>query len=157
MERRRKQKGDRASQNPVPSITVYSKQSDLSIAPASVRRLVRFVANQKNIVCEMISVYFVGIREIKKIHSDFFDDPTPTDCMTFPIDQKFLGECVICPKIAIEQNPDNPYEEISQYLIHCLLHLIGYDDIDKKKRDVMRKEEHRLLALARKSKCLLAP
>jgi len=103
----------------------------------------------------MISVSFVGIRKISQIHADFFNDPSPTDCMTFPIDKDFIGECVICPKVALERSPLKPYEETSHYLIHCLLHLIGYDDIDKKKQAVMRKEEFRLLALARKSGCLL--
>ncbi len=155
MERRRKQKSDRASQNPFPLITVYNRQRALPIQTASVRRLVRFIIQQKQIDCQMISITFVGIRKIAQIHADFFDDPSPTDCMTFPIDNHFLGECVICPQVALERQPQKPHEETSHYLIHCLLHLIGYDDIDKKKQAVMRKEELRLLALARKSGCLL--
>ena len=155
MERRRKQKSDRASKNPFPLITVYNRQRALPIQTASVRRLVHFILVQKKITCQMISVSFVGIRKISQIHADFFNDPLPTDCMTFPIDKHFLGECVICPQVALERSPLKPHEETSHYLIHCLLHLIGYDDIDKKKRAVMRKEELRLLALARKSGCLL--
>lgn len=155
MERRPKQKSDRASQNPFPLIDVYNRQKSLKIQTASVKRLVRFVVEQKKITCKKISVHFVGLRKIAQIHAEFFDDPSVTDCMTFPIDQEFLGECVICPQVALERNPKKPYEETSHYLIHCLLHLIGYDDIDKKKQAVMRKEEHRLLNLARKSRCLL--
>jgi probable rRNA maturation factor len=155
MERRRKHKSDRAPKDPCPHVTVYNRQTSLPIKTASVRRLVHFVIRQKKIACAHISIHFVGTRKIAEIHGEFFNDPTPTDCMTFPIDKHFLGECVICPKIALERNPKKPYEETSHYLIHCLLHLIGYDDIDKKKQAVMRKEEHRLLALARKSGCLL--
>ncbi|MGH2613531.1 MAG: rRNA maturation RNase YbeY [Rhabdochlamydiaceae bacterium] len=155
MERRRKQKGNRTPENSCYLITVYNRQRSLSIQLASVRRLIRFIIDKKNISCQKISVYFVGIRKISAIHKEFFNDPTPTDCMTFPIGKKFLGECVICPKVALEKSPKKPYEEMSHYLIHCLLHLIGYDDIDKKKQAVMRKEELRLLALARKSGCLL--
>ncbi len=157
MERRRKQKSDRASKNPLPLISVYNRQKDLSIMTASVRRLVYFIAEQKKISFKTLSVYFVGVRKICEIHGEFFDDPTETDCMTFPIDQEFLGECVICPKVALRRNRKKPHEETSHYLIHCLLHLIGYDDIDKKKQVIMRKEELRLLALARKSGCLLEP
>ena len=157
MERRRKQKSDRASQNPYPRITVTNRQKALPLSPASVQRLVVFFLNKKNIVCTDLSVYFVGKRKICQIHKKFFNDSSPTDCMTFPIGKDFLGECVICPQIALEVNPSNPYEEASHYLIHCLLHLIGYDDIDKRKQTLMRKEEHRLLKLARKSGCLLEP
>ena len=155
MERRQRQKSDRASQNPVSCIIVTNRQTSLPIKVASVRRLVCFVADHKDIRGERLAVYFVGIRKSAEIHAKFFDDPSPTDCMTFPIDKLFLGECVICPQVALETNPKKPYEETSRYLIHCLLHLIGYDDIDKKKQAVMRKEELRLLTLARKSGCLL--
>ena len=136
-------------------IVVLNRQTSLPIKIASVRRLVRFILDQKNISCKRISITFVGMRKIAEIHGKFFNDPTVTDCMTFPIDKHFLGECVICPKVALERCPAKPYEETSHYLIHCLLHLIGYDDIDKKKQAVMRKEELRLLKLARKSACLL--
>ena len=155
MERRQRQKSDRASQDPFPCIAVYNRQKSLAIKLASVRRLVQFITHQKRISYQRISIYFVGVRKVAEIHGQFFDDPTPTDCMTFPIDKEFLGECVVCPQVALEQNPQKPYEETSHYLIHCLLHLIGYDDIDKKKQAIMRKEELRLLALARKSGCLL--
>jgi probable rRNA maturation factor len=156
MERRRKQKSDRASKNPCPHIiTVFNRQTSLSLNIASVRRLIRFIMDQKKISYQRLSVIFVGTRKIAEIHGEFFNDPSVTDCMTFPIDKHFLGECVICPKVALERNPAKPYEETSHYLIHCLLHLIGYDDIDKKKQAVMRKEELRLLKLARKSECLL--
>jgi probable rRNA maturation factor len=155
MERRPKQKSDRASQNPFPVIDVYNRQKLLKIQTASVKRLVIFVIQEKRISCKKIAVHFVGLRKIAQVHDEFFDDPTVTDCMTFPIDQEFLGECVICPQVALERAPKKPHEETSRYLIHCLLHLIGYDDIDKKKQAIMRKEELRLLKLARKSRCLL--
>lgn len=155
MERRRKQKSNRASQDSRPLIPVYNRQRALSIQPASVRRLVLLIVQQKKMECDKISVYFVGVRKSAELHKKFFNDPTPTDCMTFPINSSFLGECVICPSVALQVNPLHPYEEISHYLIHCLLHLIGYDDIDKKKKAAMRKEELKLLALARKQGCLL--
>ena len=155
MERRRKQKSDRTSKNSITLIAVYNRQKVLPIQTASVRRLVQFVIDQKKIRCSQIAIHFVGKRQSSLLHGEFFDDPTPTDCMTFPIDKQFLGECIICPPIALERNPQHPHIETSHYLIHCLLHLIGYDDIDKKKQAIMRKEERRLLLLARKSGCLL--
>jgi probable rRNA maturation factor len=159
MERRRKQDCHQSSENSCPciAITVVNRQTALKIATASVRKLVNFFLNCKQIACQEISVLFVGKRKITEIHGQFFNDPTPTDCMTFPIDNVFLGECVICPKVAIEVNPEDPYEETSLYLIHCLLHLIGYDDIDKDKRRIMHREQKKLLKAARKSECLLRP
>jgi probable rRNA maturation factor len=75
--------------------------------------------------------------------------------MTFPLDDQFLGEVFICPEVACEARPQKIPEEITLYLLHCLLHLIGYDDIDKRKRAKMRREEKRLMTLARKNRCIL--
>ncbi|MGR3973438.1 MAG: rRNA maturation RNase YbeY [Candidatus Rhabdochlamydia sp.] len=155
MERRHQQNSDRASQNPYPHITVTNRQRAISIDPASVRKLVSFFLKERKILCQEISVYFVGKQKVSEIHAQFFQDPSPTDCMTFPISDEFLGECVICPQIALEVNPNAPYEELSHYLIHCLLHLIGYEDTERKKQLKMRKEEYRLLHLAKESGCLL--
>ena len=104
-----------------------------------------------------VSILFVGKRKSGELHGQFFGDASPTDCMTFPVDDDFLGECVICPKVALEENPSDPYSEVSLYLIHCLLHLIGYEDTDKEKRKTMYKEQARLLLLAKESQCLLHP
>jgi len=155
MERWRKQGRHRSSENSRCRITVVNRQTTLKIAPASVRKLVNVFLVFKKIECQFISVLFVGKRKISQIHGQFFGDPAPTDCMTFPIDKSFLGECVICPQVALEVNPMDPYEEVSLYLIHCLLHLIGYDDIDKNKRQVMHREQKKILKLAKESECLL--
>ncbi|MGR3912326.1 MAG: rRNA maturation RNase YbeY [Candidatus Rhabdochlamydia sp.] len=155
MERRNQQNSNWASQDPNPHITVTNRQRAIVIDPASVKKLVSFFLKEKKISCQEVSVYFVGKKKICEIHGQFFQDPSPTDCMTFPMNHYFLGECVICPQIALEVNPEAPYEEISHYLIHCLLHLIGYEDTEKAKQRKMRKEEYRILNLAKEAECLL--
>jgi probable rRNA maturation factor len=115
------------------------------------------VLSTKKIACEEVSVYLVGKRKIASLHKDFFNDPTPTDCITFPIDAQFLGEIFICPKVAQEYNPKKPYVETALYIIHAILHLLGYDDISENKRKIMHKEQERLLKLATKHQCILEP
>ena len=110
--------------------------------------------------CQEIALYFVGVRTITKLHADYFKDPTPTDCITFPLKAlgaDFLGEIFVSPQAALDYNPLRPYQEITLYILHGLLHLLGYDDIDRKKRALMRREEKRLMALAKKNKCILEP
>jgi len=137
-------------------ITIFNSQKSLPISSASIRKLVRFVLEQKK-CSSSLSVYLVGKRKIAQLHKQFFDDPSPTDCITFPHrDGDFLGEIFVCPKVAMEYDPKRPYVETSLYIIHALLHLLGYDDIDKKKRPAMVKEQTRLLKLAQKKQCILA-
>lgn len=112
-----------------------------------VRRLVSFVLEEKKVTCDELSVHFVSKKAISKLHADFFDDPTPTDCITFPCDQEYLGDIFVCPEVAKEYDPINPNLETSLYIIHGILHLLGYDDIKVGDRKKMHKEQSRLLRL----------
>jgi probable rRNA maturation factor len=100
----------------------------------------------------------VNKEKISNLHQQFFDDPSPTDCISFPIDTtkarkkefSVLGEIFVCPKVAIEYataHTIDPYLELSLYTVHGLLHLLGYDDLDPKQRKEMRREEKRCLKL----------
>ena len=87
-------------------------------------------------------LHFVSKAEISEIHGNFFNDPTPTDCITFPFrEAELLGEIFVCPKVAMEYSSENAYAETTLYIIHAILHLIGYDDIDEKDEILMRKAE----------------
>ena len=115
-----------------------------------------FFLQEKKVATQEVAIYFVGIRKITQLHAEHFQDPTPTDCITFPLNEQLLGEIFVCPKAAMNYNPKHPYEETTLYIIHGLLHLLGYDDIDRKKRARMRREEKRLMALAKKHRCLVS-
>lgn len=97
----------------------------------------------------------MGKRKISLLHKQFFNDPFVTDCITFPIDSDYLGEIFICPQVAYDYNPKKPYVETSLYIIHAILHLLGYDDLEESQRKIMHKEQMRLLKLAIKHRCIL--
>ncbi len=120
------------------------------------RKVVSFLLKELKISTDEVILYFVTERKICQLHKDFFDDPSPTDCITFPLDphdQKTsshhtLGEAFICPKTAIacaKRLKINPYEELYRYIIHCLLHLIGFTDIDPLERKKMKRKENACL------------
>lgn len=89
-------------------------------------------------------MYLVSAKAITELHDEFFDDPTPTDCITFPLDDSHLGELFVCPRAAVEYARKHklpPYEELTLYLVHGILHCIGYDDLTPNQRRAMRKKE----------------
>jgi len=64
-----------------------------------------------------------------------------------------LGEAFICPEAAVvycEENGGDVHEEITLYIIHTLLHMLGYDDIEPKDRTRMRQAERRWMASLQK-------
>jgi probable rRNA maturation factor len=127
---------------------------------SSVRKLVRSVLELEDVECEEVSIYFVTQRRICDLHKQFFNDPTPTDCISFPIDSEILGEVFICPKTAICYSTplkQDPYDEVALYIIHGILHLIGYEDIDPNARRAMRKKEKKCMAHCKAIVNLLRP
>lgn len=174
MGRRKKQESHRTSKNPrllIPSI--FNRQRDLPIAKRSVVKTIEALLaylcrnDLKNRVLSaspfpedslQISIYFVTEAKISQLHKEFFGDPTPTDCISFPLDQDHLGEVFISPKAALQYNPKNPYQELTLYLVHGVLHLIGYDDLDPVKRKEMRKKEKLCIRqLSNKNRLIQAP
>jgi probable rRNA maturation factor len=103
-----------------------------------------------------VIVHFVTAKKICYLHDLFFKDPTLTDCISVPLDPMgkrsggyhLLGEIFVCPKAALlyaKEHVIDPQEETLRYVIHGLLHLIGYDDIKLKDRRVMKKKEEECL------------
>jgi probable rRNA maturation factor len=125
-------------------IDLFNNQKDLPIDKSRLRLLVREVLSFLEISPKELAIYFVEEKKISELHEQFFQDPTVTDCITFPIDEEFLGEIFVCPKVALtyaKKRGLDPQKEVLLYVIHGILHLIGYDDLDPKERRSMRKME----------------
>ena len=128
-------------------ILQYDNQSDLTIDKKQVKLLVNEVFCLKKTSSTEFIIHFVSKKEIAEIHGDFFNDPSPTDCITFPFrDSDLLGEIFICPQMAIEYSPEDPYKETTLYIVHAILHLLGYDDIDPKDELQMRAAETEVMS-----------
>lgn len=141
-------------------ITVFNYQKDLKISKSSVRALVEATLKYLSVCYEELSIYLISKKKISELHDEFFDDPNPTDCISFPLDEKHLGEIFVCPKVALEYSEEhdlNPLEETALYVIHGLLHLIGYDDVTEKDRRIMRKKEKSCMDYLYSHKITLIP
>lgn len=148
------------------NILLSNRQKALSLNMKQVRRLVFSFLDWKKIKCDEVSLHFVNKKEIARLHEKFFNDPSPTDCISFPIDSpesrnsgySILGEIFVCPEVGIEYAKKeglDPYREVSLYIIHGLLHLLGYDDQDEQAYLVMRDEEKSAMDYLHNNKELL--
>ena len=96
----------------------------------------------------MLSVVFVGDKEISQIHKTFMNDPSVTDVITFIGEahpaEPFAGEIVINVDQARRAGPEHGQSaksELLLYLVHGWLHLAGYRDKKPKEAKVMRAAE----------------
>lgn len=111
---------------------------------------IRAAAKQCEVTIGYVHVVYCDDDEIAGVHGEFFDDPTPTDVITFPLDgdgspeSPVSGELLIsvetAARVAAEQGHDTDVESVL-YAIHGVLHLGGFDDQTAPKRAEMRAAE----------------
>lgn len=114
-----------------------------------------------------LSINFVSEEKIKQLNKDFRNVDKVTDVLSFPnlnknVDQTlkefgqekdedgilFLGDIVICKKVAYKQAKEYGHSkkrEVCFLVLHGLLHLLGYDHIEKKDEELMMKTANSIL------------
>jgi len=98
-----------------------------------------------------IDIILVTDREIKKLHKQWFNDPTVTDVITFPIEPEppILGEIYISAETARRQASDHNVtlqNELCRLAVHGALHLAGYTDKTISQRTHMQTLENTYIA-----------
>ncbi len=142
---------------PRPRVKVHDRQAVCSISTAFVSTLedagkaVLEEIAKKGLarvnLPESVEVSLISDEEISRVHAQFMDNPHPTDVITFPYGEE--GEILISVETAQRQAEefDSPLErEITLYLVHGLLHLVGYEDATPSSRDEMDALQEGLLA-----------
>ena len=103
----------------------------------------------------MLSVVFLNKEDHSQLHGQFLNDFRPTDVITFPADPEndLVGEICVSVDQAIEFSDNEKLtfdQELSLYLIHGLLHLVGFDDKNANDRKIMKREEANALEIIEK-------
>ncbi len=100
---------------------------------------------------EEIEATILSDRAIARVHQTFFNDPAPTDVITFPYGEILIGAGVVAGNATRFGN--TPNEEAALCLIHGLLHLAGWDDrIAPDVKDMRRKQEQ-IFKMTRRMVC----
>jgi probable rRNA maturation factor len=129
-----------------------------SIDPESIETVVRFVLESEKQSADFLTVEFLSDARTRQLHKKFFGDPSSTDCMSFPIDiddhlqPRHLGDLIICPKTALLHAKNDSslfFDELTLYLVHGMLHLLGYDDIALAPRKKMKQREGKIMKALR--------
>ncbi|HEY2952113.1 MAG TPA: rRNA maturation RNase YbeY [Verrucomicrobiae bacterium] len=99
--------------------------------------------------CEL-AIHLVAAPEMARINQQFLNHAGSTDVITFDYtaEEQLHGEIFICIDDAVKQARQfraTWQSELVRYLIHGVLHLIGYDDLTAAGRRAMKREENRLL------------
>jgi len=139
-----------------PIIEVANQYPGLQFDPSKLRDFFKaiFSVHQHGLTGEL-SIVFMDRSSHSQLHGKYLQDFRPTDVITFPADQEngLAGEICVSVDQAIEESALRklPFvNELGLYLIHGWLHLVGFDDLEKIDREIMRQEEQRVMEYVKK-------
>jgi len=98
-----------------------------------------------------LSFAFVDNNEIKKLNKRYFDSDEVTDVIAFPLSNQknvISGEIIVSVETAVDTAGKGRIDiegEILLYIVHGLLHLLGYRDDNREDSNVMHGKESRIL------------
>lgn len=116
-----------------------------------IHQLVKHLSDELEFIINDLEINFISSTKIEKINSEYLNHHYSTDIITFNYSekQKILdGEIFISVDDAAANAKKfnvSLLEEITRLIIHGILHLLGYDDQERKNKIKMKRQENKLL------------
>jgi probable rRNA maturation factor len=126
------------------SIKITNKQKDIRIPIKKTRIFIETALKQLSLpTSTWVSVNFVDAKEIKKLNRLYFKKNRITDVIALGYEgsggkgiyKDYLGDIIICPEAARRNagiHKKGIGYELHLYMVHGLLHLLGYEDVSEK-------------------------
>lgn len=140
------------------TIQIANRQRTKKIDTRLLKEIVAELFSELKIARPELGISLVGAREMTLVNETFLQHEGSTDVITFDHQDpepgtrnqelSLHGELFICVDEAILQAREFKTDwqsEVVRYVIHGVLHLIGYDDLKPELRRPMKREENRLV------------
>jgi probable rRNA maturation factor len=148
------------------ALRIQNCQRSVALDSRAIRRITLALLEQSlSLRAFDLGLRFVGPRAMARANRQFLNHEGPTDVLTFnylPAAQPprqprrndgeshrvLQGEILICPQVAVihaRQFRTAWQQELVRYVVHGVLHLLGYNDARATDRRIMKREEDRLL------------
>jgi len=131
-------------------VEIANLQKHYKIKDNKIKQVVKEVLGKKSSSAKL-SIAFVDNNEIKKLNKKYFDSDDVTDVIAFPLDNHknaLNGEIVISVETAVDTAVKENVDvegEIVLYVVHGLLHLLGYSDVNREDAIIMHEKESKIL------------
>lgn len=134
-------------------IQLSSRQKIKKINSWGVKRLIKAIVNFLEVELDELSIVFCDDPFLRPLNAQYFGRDVVTDVISFPMvdydEMGFVsGELLISVERAVAQAEEfetKLEEELTLYIIHGFLHLMGHEDSPESERAIMKKEEERVL------------
>jgi len=131
-------------------VEIANLQKHHKIKNSIIKRVAKEVLGKKFNDAKL-SFAFVDNNEIKKLNNRYFNSNEVTDVISFPLNNHknaLNGEIVVSVETAVDTAGKENIDvegEIMLYVVHGLLHLLGYRDGNRNDAEIMHEEESRIL------------
>ena len=131
-------------------VEIANLQKHYKIKDNKIKQVVKEVLGKKSSSAKL-SFAFVDNNEIKRLNKKYFDSDDVTDVIAFPLDNHknaLNGEIVVSVETAVDTADKENLDaegEIILYVVHGLLHLLGYSDVNREDAIIMHEKESKIL------------
>jgi probable rRNA maturation factor len=141
------------------NVAIANRQRTKKISARFLKLIVREIFAEREISEAELGLHLVGAKEMARVNWQFLQHEGSTDVITFDHTEEkrkmesgkqnqIYGELFICVDDAVKQAKafkTSWQAEVVRYVVHGILHLVGYDDLKPDLRRVMKREENRLM------------
>lgn len=135
-----------------PHVEISSSQSAVRVPRKKLFELVAFVSAAEGVRLSDIDIAVVNSAEIARLNRQWLRHSGPTDVISFdmssPADTAISAQIIVCGDVAAAEARSRGLgvqRELMLYVVHGLLHLMGYDDTDPESSQVMHARQQQLL------------
>jgi rRNA maturation RNase YbeY len=137
-------------------ISIEHDHPTLRLDESKIRPIAQRIISDNKRTVSYLTIVLSEHAAVRNLNRQFLDRDRNTDVLAFPLgdddgeERQVDGEVYIDLDTAFERAPeyDTTFEhEACRYIIHGILHLLGYDDVTPEGKQQMRALEDRYLAL----------
>lgn len=133
-------------------IEILNRQRIKRINLKRIKSYLKKIFTRLNISSKKISIVFCDNSFIKSLNKKFFKKSNATDVISFSLDDEldpdYMGEVVVSVEEATRIADKRKYNwevELTLYLIHGILHLLGYKDARAADKKRMQRKEAQII------------
>ena len=139
-------------------LTISQAHPTLTVPEPPLIRLITSACESEGYHLEALGVVLADHETVRRLNVDYLSHDYDTDVLSFPFSNSSQpvidGEIYVDLDTAQERHSEfggSFEDEVARYVIHGLLHLMGYTDKDKKSREIMRSRENQYLQDSQKT------
>ena len=131
-------------------VEIANLQKHYRIKSSNIKRAVKEVLRKEGRDARL-SIVLVDNSRIKELNKQYFNSDEVTDVISFPLSNNknsLSGEVIVSVETAVDTAGKRNISvegEIVLYILHGILHLLGYDDGNEGDARVMHEEESKKL------------